>query len=109
LTQTSLLSHILALAITTKPAFKVQDLPEDLTFISTFITLIVSALDLAELTSPATPKIISMVSVAILTSAPAFTTPMVFAPALTELTLLSTPKIAPALSPATYILTKPQV
>jgi hypothetical protein len=41
------------------------------------------------------------------TSALTFTTPMVFAPALAELTPPSTPKMAPALSPATYILTKP--
>jgi hypothetical protein len=43
------------------------------------------------------------------TSALTFTTPMVFAPALAELTPPPTPKMAPALSPATYILTKPQV
>jgi hypothetical protein len=67
------LSRILALAVTIKPAFKVQDLLEDFTFVLNFII------------------------------------PMVFALALAELTLSLTPKITSALSPATYILTKPQV
>jgi hypothetical protein len=80
---------------------------KDLTFILTFIILIVFALDLAELILLVTPKIILMVFVAILTFMSAFIISIVFAPALAELTLLSIPKIAFALLLATYILTKP--
>jgi hypothetical protein len=58
LTQTSLLSRILALAVIIEPAsFKVQDLLKDPTFALAFTTPMVFAPALAELTLSSTPKI----------------------------------------------------
>jgi hypothetical protein len=81
--------------------FKVQGLPEKPTLILNLISLVV-AIFTSVLTSIFTSAPISLP-----TFTPIFTTPIVLTLALAEPTPLSTPKIAAALSPATYISTKP--
>jgi hypothetical protein len=79
---------------------------EDLTFISNLLkTLTIEPV----LPISFVVAILAFILTVILTFALTFTIPVVLASASAELTLLSIPKITAALSPATYIPTKPQV